>query len=1302
MPESPEKKRVRRPSSESKTDSDSSEKEGRGLSPDKLRRSARRLSRSGSSALNLIAAGFDFAAASTDAVMRMASNGRGRLNCWGNVGAKSLSCATGAKFDNWESYKFDGEESGVHLERRTAQTRKYKFRLLITSHMLVIIIAVALACIAAVLAYGASQLHRAINQRVLDTMWAREDGEGRPDVGSMWSAYAVYVALNLTLVFAAALCVYKAPSAAGSGLALLKANLNGVAVGSRWAGWMTLSAKVVGTLFIVATGLPLGKEGPMVHIGAMVARQVSNSRTKLTDKLLELRMPKHQREWVGMGAAAGVAAAFNAPLGGILYSFEEVCSHWTSALTWRSFQCVVVVSAIAALLIDNSNGFLEDSDFVLGVAGEVDIVHPPMSRTDIVWLAILGAAGGGVGGTFTQTVTAFNLRRQRFFGRRTSEESRARERVLEAVVLAFVAFTLYFWLPVGFDCTACPDADDVGGGSSEYKDCQLGHHLHLHRFNCPEGQFSQVGTLLHSGQEGVVKHLFARHDASPFSVGALFGFALVYYLIAMVLMGLAVPAGNFVPAIIIGAAMGRGWALLLQMGDLMGSHHVEGVYAICGAAAVLGGMTHMTITVAAILVEITDDIEILPSIMFVLMISKFVSVEIGPNFDHCMMELLHLPFLEEDPPLALDMLSARNIMASPVTYLSEVMRVGDIAQILTTTSHNGFPVVTSFKVPHVCGYILRRQLLVLLECRVWHVVDFRLADSRMKAKFVASFANVKEDISVVLTREDTDALVDLRPYIDPCPFIIGELMPLNRAHRMFNELGVRHLPVVSREMTLCGIITRKDLMPGNISERLKKSSSRGAGGRRGSVMATANKGPADDRTVPSPQDGQSFVDGSPLPGGSPDLLSPLFCRHGGGSPLGGARQLGVATATALLGGALHQESPVPQPGRARSIANYPANMGACCVDYSPPMRRRRHSAPCLALSDNATRPGVMPDDGSPSGRESPLLAPAPRMRRPSYPQMPKLNERRPSLPGLPPTSDILAHAVAAETWRQRMSGEPERERRPSVGSDSTIGSAELRLADIAQAHDGYMLNEKRLSQDLPPGFMASRGNSRRSSEVGDPAGANVHGLAAWHPGRNTKSEDSNVSSFQSKKSGRSGIARGKVQIYPEPNPQGSPASSNHGSITVGMKASTASSSPPSSQASGTPKNQPRGLRRVASGSSVSRSPPVRSHGSSKGERSPKPQASESGSDNSDTYQRRSPGWRRAAPRGASSRGGASSRIEPDMGGDISPSGSRTASTPAMRVAAVRETVGNLAAAVGSMVAGVINPSNPEWSDGPER
>ena len=68
----------------------------------------------------------------------------------------------------------------------------------------------------------------------------------------------------------------------------------------------------------------------MVHTGAIVASQVTRASVKVGGHTLstpvELRVSSAQRVWVGIGCAAGVAAAFSAPLGGILYSFEEVCS----------------------------------------------------------------------------------------------------------------------------------------------------------------------------------------------------------------------------------------------------------------------------------------------------------------------------------------------------------------------------------------------------------------------------------------------------------------------------------------------------------------------------------------------------------------------------------------------------------------------------------------------------------------------------------------------------------------------------------------------------------------------------------------------------------------------------------------------------------------------------------------------------------------------------------------------------------------------------------------------------------------
>ena len=56
-----------------------------------------------------------------------------------------------------------------------------------------------------------------------------------------------------------------------------------------------------------------------------------------------------------------------------------------------------------------------------------------------------------------------------------------------------------------------------------------------------------------------------------------------------------------------------------------------------------------------------------------------------------------------------------------------------------------------------------------------------------------------------LSHEDKEAMLDLRPFMDPSPYVVNELMPLRRVYRLFNEIGVRHLTVVDcREQVSCG------------------------------------------------------------------------------------------------------------------------------------------------------------------------------------------------------------------------------------------------------------------------------------------------------------------------------------------------------------------------------------------------------------------------------------------------------------------------------------------------------------------
>ena len=68
-----------------------------------------------------------------------------------------------------------------------------------------------------------------------------------------------------------------------------------------------------------------------------------------------------------------------------------------------------------------------------------------------------------------------------------------------------------------------------------------------------------------------------------------------------------------------------------------------------------------------------------------------------------------------------------------------------------------------------------------------------------------------------LSSTDLDSPFDLRSFYDPSPFTVNHLCPLNRVYRLFNDLGVRHIPVLDDVGRLAGIITRKDVQPEAIS-----------------------------------------------------------------------------------------------------------------------------------------------------------------------------------------------------------------------------------------------------------------------------------------------------------------------------------------------------------------------------------------------------------------------------------------------------------------------------------------------------
>jgi H+/Cl- antiporter ClcA len=111
---------------------------------------------------------------------------------------------------------------------------------------------------------------------------------------------------------------YYGPGANGSGVAELIGYVNGVNY-PRFMEVSTLITKIIGVVLAVSARLCVGKEGPLAHIGSICGSAVAY----LPGLNFEfLRNDAEKRMLITAGSSAGVAAAFGAPIGGSLFTYE--------------------------------------------------------------------------------------------------------------------------------------------------------------------------------------------------------------------------------------------------------------------------------------------------------------------------------------------------------------------------------------------------------------------------------------------------------------------------------------------------------------------------------------------------------------------------------------------------------------------------------------------------------------------------------------------------------------------------------------------------------------------------------------------------------------------------------------------------------------------------------------------------------------------------------------------------------------------------------------------------------------------
>lgn len=153
----------------------------------------------------------------------------------------------------------------------------------------------------------------------------------------------------------------------------------------------------------------------------------------------------------------------------------------------------------------------------------------------------------------------------------------------------------------------------------------------------------------------------------------------------------------FVPSLISGAAFGRLIGHLLhKLDNTRGTFADSGTYALMGAAAITSGIARMTISLTVMVLEATGDMQYVLPLMLTVMAARFVGNIFIDGLYDLHIHLRRLNYLDEDASVSkfveLHDLCISDIMTKRPVYLTPVMSVGNVFDLLKTTKHHCYPV----------------------------------------------------------------------------------------------------------------------------------------------------------------------------------------------------------------------------------------------------------------------------------------------------------------------------------------------------------------------------------------------------------------------------------------------------------------------------------------------------------------------------------------------------------------------------------------------------------------------------------
>ena len=393
-------------------------------------------------------------------------------------------------------------------------------------------------------------------------------------------------------------------------------------------------AKVVASALCIGSGGSAGREGPIVQVGAALGSSFGQ-----WFHLSEARV----RNLVACGAAAGIAATFNAPIAGVIFAMEIILGELRLGDMGNVVVSAVTASTVARVFLGDRPAFSIPK-------------YAIRTPWEILLYALLGVLAAITAVAFIKVLYSIEAR----FDRARLPE--AIKPAIGGLMLGGLAFFYPMILSLGF----VPEGENLIGLPL------AASFPHIFGSGFPVIEATLLGKL---------------------SIGLLVALIILKPLATSLTLGSGNSGGVFAPALFTGAALGGAFGLLVEK-IAPGATAGPGAFATVGMAAVFAGAAHAPFTGFLIVFEMTDDYRLIIPLMAGVIVSHIVSERLHRDSIYTFKLTQRGIRLESGRDIdAMESVQVDEVMVKDPATVPTSMPIAQLASEFPRTGRHGFPVL---------------------------------------------------------------------------------------------------------------------------------------------------------------------------------------------------------------------------------------------------------------------------------------------------------------------------------------------------------------------------------------------------------------------------------------------------------------------------------------------------------------------------------------------------------------------------------------------------------------------------------